>query len=127
MQKSIARTTKAVMVFTGPKWNAMVRDGMFGGSNGPLRRQEKGKMEALGSSSLVGTVHQRQPPHPCDIDRPIATLDGPKCRKSEIGDIFLCVFLFLARQAIKPLRRLRSWWLPAPRPGQGVHFPPLVS
>src|SRR6202030_4008321 len=48
-QKSIARTTKAVIVFMGLKWNAMVRDGMFGGSNRPFRRQEKGKVEALGS------------------------------------------------------------------------------
>jgi hypothetical protein len=38
----------------GPKWNAMVGDGMLGGSIQPLRRQEKGKMEALGSSSCVG-------------------------------------------------------------------------
>src|SRR5580704_2696241 len=103
MQKSIARTTKAVIVFMGLKWNAMVRDGMFGGSNWPLRRQEKGKMEALGSSSFVGTVHQRQPPHPCDIGRPIATLDGPKCRKSEIGDIFLCIFLFWRGKQSSPL------------------------
>jgi hypothetical protein len=33
--------------------------------------------------------HRRQSRHPCDIRRPIATLDGLKCRKSEIGDIFL--------------------------------------
>ena len=57
----------------GPKRNAMVRDGMVGGSNRPLRRQEKGKMEALGSSSFVGAVHRRQSGHPCDIRRPIAT------------------------------------------------------
>ena len=44
----------------GPKRNAMVRDGMVGGSNRPLRRQEKGKMEALCSSSFVGAVHRRQ-------------------------------------------------------------------
>lgn len=67
--------------------------------------------------------HRRQSRHPCDIRRPIATLDGLKCRKSEIGDIFL----FPAGRRSYPLQCLRSWWLPAPHPGQGVHFPPLVS
>jgi hypothetical protein len=60
----------------GLKWNAMVRDGMLGGSNGRLRRQEKGKMEALGSSSFVGAVHRRQARHPCGIRRLTATLDA---------------------------------------------------
>ena len=97
-QKSIARTTRAVIVFmglSGMRWSA---DGMVGGSNRPLRRQEKGKMEALGSSSFVGAVHGRQSRHPCDIRRPVATLDGLKCRKSEIGDIFL----FAAGKAVIP-------------------------
>src|SRR3984957_3652598 len=74
MQKSIARTTKAVIVFMGLKWNAMVRDGMFGGSNRPLRRQEKGKMEALGSSPALALSIGDKPGHPCGIRRPAATL-----------------------------------------------------
>src|SRR5580658_5026303 len=100
----------------------MVRDGMRGGSNGRLRRQEKGKMEALGSSFFVRAVHRRQSRHPCDIRRPIATLDGLKCRKSEFGDIFLLLAMTRSCAAC-----LHTWWLPAPRPGQGVRFPPLVS
>src|SRR5580704_455813 len=71
-QKSIARTTRAVIVFMGLRWNAMVRDGMFGGSNRPLRRQEKGKMEALCSSSCFGAVRRRQAPgiHAASAARP---------------------------------------------------------
>src|ERR1700686_2566074 len=71
----------------------MVRDGMLGGSNRPLRRQEKGKIEALCSSSCVGAVRRRQARASMRHPPPGRDSNGLKCRKSEIGDIFL----FLAR------------------------------
>src|SRR5580692_5218893 len=73
-QKSIARTTKAVMICMGSNGMRWSGDGMVGRSNRPLRRQEKGKMEALCSQSLVGAVDRPQCRHPCDIRRRAATL-----------------------------------------------------
>src|SRR5580700_9870358 len=63
----------------------MVRDGMVGSSNRPLRRQEKGKMEALCSASFVGAVHRRQSPASMRHPSPGRDRNGLKCRKSEIG------------------------------------------
>src|ERR1700722_11117330 len=102
----------------------MVRDGMFGGSNRPLRRQEKGKMEALGSSPALALSIGDKPRASMRHPPPGRDSNGLKCRKSEIGDIFL----FPARtwqgpgkdfgkQAIIPPACLRFRWLPAPRPG----------
>jgi hypothetical protein len=91
----------------------MVRDGMRGGSNWCLRRQEKGKMEALCSSSFVGAcIGDNRGIHATSAARS-RPLNGLKCRKSEIGDIFLfpvdvhapCMFTFLVAAGAAPWTR----------------------
>src|SRR5580693_4573491 len=78
MQKSIARTTRAVIVFmglSGMRWSGTE---CSAGLTGVLRRQEKGKMEALCSQPFVGAVYRPQSRHPCDIRRLIATPRWPE-------------------------------------------------
>ena len=61
--------------------------------------------------------------HPCGIRRPAATLMARNAAKVKSG-----IFSYFPPGSDQtPSAGLRFRWLPASRPGQGVHFPPLVS